>query len=150
MSSLSWFLLALPLVSGAMMPLQAGVNAQLARHLDSVLAASLISFAIGTLALLFISLAQRELPGSLAPFRGLSWWHWTGGLLGVLFVVSAAFAAPRVGALLFMSLILAGQLSAALLLDHFGWAGFAQSSITPGRIAGLLLIVAGVWLIRRG
>ncbi len=150
MSSLSWFLLALPLVSGAMMPLQAGVNAQLARHLDSVLAASLISFAIGTLALLFISLAQRELPGSLTPFRGLSWWHWTGGLLGVLFVVSAAFAAPRVGALLFMSLILAGQLSAALLLDHFGWAGFAQSSITPGRIAGLALIVAGVWLIRRG
>ena len=133
MSLPSWFLLALPLLSGAMMPLQAGVNGQLARHIDSVLSASLISFLVG----------------SLAAFRGLSWWHWTGGLLGVLFVVSAAFAGPRIGALLFMSLVLAGQLSAALLLDHFGWAGFPQASVTAGKIAGLLLIVAGVWLIRR-
>lgn len=150
MSLPSWLLLALPLISGAMMPLQTGVNGQLARHMDSVLVASLISFMVGSLALLAIVLYQRELPGGLAGFRGLSWWHWTGGLLGVLFVASAAFAGPRIGALLFMSLVLAGQLSAALLLDHFGWAGFNQSSITPGKLAGLALIVAGVWLIRCG
>ncbi|SDR71063.1 DMT family transporter [Pseudomonas oryzae] len=150
MSFPSWLLLALPLLSGAMMPVQAGVNAQLAQRIDSVLAASLISFVVGSLALLFITLAQRELPTSLTPFRGLSWWHWTGGLLGVLFVVSAAFAAPRIGALLFMSLILAGQLTAAVVLDHFGWAGFPQSSLSLGKVAGLVLIVAGVWLIRRG
>lgn len=150
MSLPSWFLLALPLLSGAMMPLQAGVNGQLARHMDSVLLASLISFLIGSLALLTIALYQRELPASLAGFRGLNWWHWTGGLLGVLFVVSAAFAGPRIGALLFMSLVLAGQLGMALTLDHFGWAGFPQASITPGKLAGLALIVAGIWLIRRG
>jgi len=150
MSLPSWFLLVLPLLSGAMMPLQAGVNGQLARHMDSVLLASLISFLVGSLALLAIALYQRELPGSLAGLRGLNWWHWTGGLLGVLFVVSAAFAGPRIGALLFMSLVLAGQLSTALTLDHFGWAGFPQSPVTPGKLAGLALIVAGVWLIRRG
>jgi transporter family-2 protein len=150
MSFPSWLLLALPLLSGAMMPLQAGVNGQLARHIDSVMAASLISFVVGSLALLFITLAQREMPTTMAPFRGLSWWHWTGGLLGVLFVASAAFAGPRIGALLFMSLVLAGQLSAALVLDHFGWAGFPQSSVTAGKVAGLALIVVGVWLIRRG
>ena len=150
MSLPSWFLLALPLLSGALMPLQAGVNGQLARHLDSVLSASLISFLVGSLALLVITLAQRELPSGLASFRGLSWWHWTGGLLGVLFVVSAAFAGPRIGALLFMSLVLAGQMSAALLLDHFGWAGFPQAPISLGKLAGLVLVACGVWLIRRG
>lgn len=150
MSFPSWLLLVLPLISGALMPLQAGVNGQLARHLDSVLVASLISFVIGSLALLFFTLAQRELPTGTAPFRGLSWWHWSGGLLGVFFVATAAFAGPRIGALLFMSLVLAGQLSAAVLLDHFGWAGFPQSSVTLGKIAGLALIAAGVWLIGRG
>lgn len=150
MSFPSWFLLALPLLSGALMPLQAGVNGQLARHIDSVLSASLISFLVGTLALLAITLAQRELPSGIAPFRGLSWWHWSGGLLGVLFVVSAAFAGPRIGALLFMALVLAGQMSAAVLLDHYGWAGFPQASVTLGKIAGLALIATGVWLIRRG
>lgn len=150
MSFPSWFLLALPLLSGAMMPMQAGINSQLAKHIDSVLSASLISFLVGTLALLLITLAQRELPNGIAPFRGLSWWHWSGGLLGVLFVVSAAFAGPRIGALLFMALVLAGQMSAAVLLDHYGWAGFPQASVTLGKIAGLALIATGVWLIRRG
>ncbi len=59
-------------------------------------------------------------------------------------------AAPRTGALLFMALLLAGQLFVALLLDHFGWAGFRQSPISLGKVAGLLLIFGGVWLIQRG
>jgi transporter family-2 protein len=49
-----------------------------------------------------------------------------------------------------MALVLAGQLGMALLLDHFGWAGFRQSSISLGKLGGLALIVAGVWMIRRG
>jgi transporter family-2 protein len=52
--------------------------------------------------------------------------------------------------LLFMALLLAGQLFVALLLDHFGWAGFRQSSISLGKVSGLLLIFGGVWLIQRG
>ena len=49
-----------------------------------------------------------------------------------------------------MALLLAGQLFVALLLDHFGWAGFRQSPISLGKVAGLLLIFGGVWLIQRG
>jgi len=144
-----WWLLALPFVAGACLPLQAGINGQLAKQVSSVLAAALISFAVGTLALLLVVLAQRELPGGGA-LKGLTWWHWSGGLLGVIFIATAAFAGPRVGALLFMVLVIAGQLGMALLLDHFGWAGFRQAPISLGKVAGLLLIVAGIWLIRRG
>lgn len=143
-----WWLLALPLVAGACLPLQAGINGQLAKQVSSVLAASLLSFTVGTLALLILVLAQREFP-TLAAFKGLTWWHWSGGLLGAMFIATAAFAGPRVGALLFMVLVIAGQLSMALLLDHFGWAGFRQAPITAGKVGGLLLIVAGIWLIRR-
>jgi len=138
-----WWLLALPFVAGACLPLQAGINGQLAKQVSSVLAAALISFAVGTLALLLVVLAQRELPGGGA-LKGLTWWHWSGGLLGVIFIATAAFAGPRVGALLFMVLVIAGQLGMALLLDHFGWAGFRQAPISLGKVAGLLLIVAGI------
>lgn len=144
-----WWLLALPFVAGACLPLQAGINGQLARQASSVLAASLISFAVGTLALLILVLAQRELP-SLGTLKSLTWWHWSGGLLGVMFIATAAFAGPRVGAVLFMVLVIAGQLSMAVTLDHFGWAGFREAPVTPGKLGGLLLIVAGIWLIRRG
>jgi len=51
---------------------------------------------------------------------------------------------------MFMVLVIAGQLAMAITLDHFGWAGFRESPITFGKVAGLLLIVAGIWMIRRG
>lgn len=148
MNQVSGWLLALPFLAGAVLPLQAGINGQLARHLSSVFAAALISFAVGTLALL-LTLSQRELPG-LGLLKELTWWHWSGGLLGAFFIATAAFAGPRVGALLFMVLVIAGQLAMAITLDHFGWAGFRESPITFGKVAGLLLIVAGIWMIRRG
>jgi len=149
MTTPAWWLLLLPLIASACLPLQAGINGQLARQVSSTLSAALISFIVGTLALLLMVLIQREAP-SLGALKGLSWWHWSGGLLGAFFIFIAAFAGPRIGALLLMVLVLAGQLGMALTLDHFGWAGFREAPISPGKIGGLLLIVAGIWLIRRG
>ncbi|WP_043307087.1 DMT family transporter [Pseudomonas sp. ML96] len=145
----NWWLLAMALVAGAMLPLQAGINGQLARHLPNTLTAALISFLVGSVALLALVLLNRGVP-SMAALRELSWWHWSGGLLGAFFIGVAAFAGPRIGALLFMVLVLAGQLGMAVLLDHNGWAGFREAPITAGKIAGLLLIVGGIWMIRRG
>jgi len=149
MPIVAWWLFVLPFIAGAFLPLQAGINGQVAKHLNSVMGAALLSFAIGTIALICVVLIQRDVP-SLQALKSLNWWHWTTGLMGCVLIATAAFAGPRIGALLLMALILAGQLSMALLLDHFGWAGFRQSSISIGKLAGLLLIVAGVWMIRRG
>ena len=145
----AWWLLVMPLIAGAFLPLQAGINGQVAKHFGSVMGAAMLSFAVGTAALLCVVLFQRDMPG-LQALRGLNWYHWCAGLLGMFFIATAAFAGPRIGALLFMALVLAGQLGMALLLDHFGWAGFRQSSISLGKLGGLLLIFAGVWMIRRG
>ncbi|AZE46417.1 Integral membrane protein [Pseudomonas chlororaphis] len=144
-----WWLLCLPVIAGAFLPLQAGINGQLAKQVSSVLTAALISFFVGTVALLVLAMAQREVPG-LSALKSLTWWHWCGGLLGAFFIATAAFAGPRIGAMLFMALVLAGQLGMALALDHFGWAGFREAPISLGKIAGLMLILAGVFLIRRG
>ncbi len=133
----------------ACLPLQAGINGQLAKQVSSVLAAALISFFVGTLGLLALTLSQREFPG-LAALRGLSWWHWCGGFLGMFFIFIAAFAAPRIGALMFMVLVLAGQLGMAMSLDHFGWAGFREAPISALKLGGLALIGAGIWMIRKG
>lgn len=145
----AWWLLALPFVAGAFLPLQAGINGQLAKQISSVMSAALVSFVVGTLALLMVVLIQRELP-TLDALKGVGWWQWGGGLLGAVFIATAAFAGPRIGALLFMTLVLAGQLSMALTLDHFGWAGYREAPISVGKMAGLALIIGGVWLIRRG
>ena len=143
-----WSLLAMAFVSGALMPLQAGINGLLAKEVSSALNAATISFLVGTIALLILALLQRD-SVSIETFTGLHWWHWAGGLLGAFFVFTAAFVAPKIGALLFMALVLLGQLSSAIFLDNQGWVGYKEVPINLGKIAGLLMILGGVWVIRR-
>lgn len=144
-----WVYLLVCLLAGALMPLQAGVNAQLARWVGHPVTASLVSFAVGTLALLAYSAAARpELP-SAAALAAAPWWVWAGGLFGAVFVTAAAAFAPRLGAATFISITIAGQMFVSILLDHFGLAGFAARPATALRLLGALLLVAGVLLIRK-
>lgn len=141
-------ILLIPFLAGAGIPVQAGINGQLALRMQSPIMAALVSFAAGTVALLLLVLVMRLWPPAQA-WRGVQPWHLIGGLLGAVFIASTAFSASRIDAVLMTALVLAGQLMTAMLLDHWGALGFAQKSVTLGRVGGLGLILAGVWLIRR-
>jgi len=142
------FWLSLAFVAGMMMPLQAGVNSTLALHGQGPLWASLISFLVGTLALFVVTTGMRLEWPVLNELRQAPWWAWTGGLMGALFVAMSAFLAPRIGAATMISLFVAGQLIMSVVLDHLGWATFPQYDITLGRVLGVLLLLAGMLLIR--
>jgi transporter family-2 protein len=81
--------------------------------------------------------------------RGLPWYAWTGGLYGAVFVAVAAFAAPRMGVTFFLMVAIAGQLAMALLLDKVGAFGLAAQEISLQRVAGLLLVLAGAFLVQQ-
>ena len=143
-----WPYLLFGLAAGAMLPFQAGVNAQLATLVGSPIRAALVSFVVGTLALLALTVvAFRGWPGS-AEVAGAPWWVWIGGVLGAFYVAGSIVVAPRLGAVMLVAVILAGQTVASLLVDHFGWVGFDEQPITLGRVAGVLLVAAGVALVR--
>jgi transporter family-2 protein len=110
--------------------------------------AALISFAVGTVALLIVWLLSGSRPGT-ASFANLRWYAWLGGLYGAIYVSVAAFAAPRIGIASLITIGIAGQIAMALWLDHVGALGLARDPISPGRIVGALLVVAGVVLVRR-
>lgn len=144
-----WLYLFVCLLAGALMPLQAGVNAQLARWVGHPVTASLVSFAVGTLALLAYNAAVRPQLPSAASLVSAPWWVWAGGLFGAVFVTAAAAFAPRLGAATFISITIAGQVFVSILLDHFGVVGFAARPVTVPRLLGALLLVAGVLLVRK-
>ena len=138
----------LVMAAGVMIAVQAPTNALLSTAGGSPVLAALISFVVGTLALFAAWLASGNRPAASA-FAGLPWYAWIGGLYGAFFVGAAAFAAPRIGLASLVTIAITGQIVAALLLDHYGALGLPREPINLGRIAGALLVVGGVVLVRR-
>lgn len=143
-------LYALALAAGIVLTVQVGVNAVARKFLaSSAEAAALLSFVVGTFALIAYMSATRTPWPARTSFTALPLWAWTGGLLGAFYVVTTTLVGPRLGAAASLCLVVLGQLLAALLVDHFGWLGFPQHSISLVRVAGVALLLAGVVLITR-
>jgi transporter family-2 protein len=134
--------------SGGFLALQAPTNALLARSVGSAVNAAFVSFAVGTLALLAVALALGARPTTGA-IRTIPWYAWMGGFYGAVFVAMAAWAAPRLGVTMFLTLAIAGQLAMALLLDRIGAFGLTRVDVGPVRLLGVALVLAGVFLVRR-
>jgi transporter family-2 protein len=145
---MQWPYLLFAVVAGAMIPFQAGINAQLAHWVGGPIRAALVSFLVGTLALLLVAVAQRKSVPSIGRIADAPWWVWIGGLLGAFYVAGSIFAAPKLGAALLIAAVVAGQTAASVVIDQYGWVGFKEEHISAGRIAGVLLVAAGVALVR--
>jgi transporter family-2 protein len=140
--------LLLALVGGAMIPFQAGINAQLAQLVHGPIRAALVSFLVGTIVLLVVAAAMpRPLP-AVSRLAHAPWWVWIGGLLGAFYVAMSVIVAPRIGAAALVGAAVAGQLAAALLIDQFGWVGFPVQHVSAGRVAGVAFLFVGVLLVR--
>ena len=147
MSTTSLFIL-LGIVAGISVPTQAGINAQLGLWTKSPVLAATISFMVGTLTLIVYALVTRIPLPALATATAHPWWIWVGGSLGAFFVTATIILVPKLGATTMVALVLAGQMTASLALDHFGALGFPLHPISPGRIIGVLMLCGGVWLVR--
>lgn len=141
-------MLAIVLAGGAT-ALQAPTNARLATAVASPVNAAFVSFAVGTAALGILAALLQTRPDVTAA-RALPWYAWLGGLYGVIFVVAATWAVPRLGVAMTITLMVAGQLMISLVLDHFGALGVPQAPISLTRLAGVALVIGGVILVRRG
>jgi bacterial/archaeal transporter family-2 protein len=141
-----WSYLVFALLAGAMLPIQFGINAQLAEWIGGSVRAAFVSFVVGATALLVAVLATAR--GWPDRAGDAPWWVWTGGLLGAFYVLGSIVTAPKLGAATLVALILAGQALASLAVDHFGWVGFEEQPITLLKVVGVLLLAGGVALVR--
>lgn len=141
-----WFCV-LAIIAGTLIPLQAGLNSQLKIRLDNPYYATLVSVVVSGLFVACICLVTRMPVPNLASVT--PWWVWTGGFVGVVYLFMSMLLAPKLGATALIASIIGGQMLCSLLLDQFGLIGFAQHPINAGRIAGVALLFAGVFLIQK-
>lgn len=135
-------------VVGGLIALQAPINSLLGKRIGTFPAASL-SFAIGTAALILLAFTVGGGWGDLGEVRSVPWWYLLGGLLGAAYVTSVLVTVRTLGAGGVTAATISGQLTASIVVDQLGVLGVEKQAITAPRVAGVLLLALGTYLVVR-
>jgi transporter family-2 protein len=139
----------LAVAAGVSVVVQQALNAHLKGALSSAAWAGVVSYLVGTTCMVLFAAWMRD-PLPAGPIIGkTAWWAWFGGMFGAIYIGLAIVLVPQLGAATFIALLVGGQMAASLAFDHFGAFGLEQRPVDPGRLLGVVLLVAGVVLIRR-
>ncbi|HEY3331738.1 MAG TPA: DMT family transporter [Capsulimonadaceae bacterium] len=154
---MQYLIIALVFLSGFFLPVQVALNSRLSAGLASPVRSTIISFAVGLVALLIAYATLESRLSQLAHINAtptwsgavsVPWWAFLGGLCGAFYVLIAVVALPRLGAVAVVALALMGQQVGALMIDSFGLFGAPRISLTLPRVVGALLVALGVVLIQ--
>ncbi len=134
--------------AGISVAVQQVLNGSLRVSLNSPAWAGFASYLGGLLTMIVVLIAMREQMPSWKLVTATPWWAWSGGILGGVFILLVILLLPSLGAATLLALVVAGQMSAAVMMDHFGAFGLAQHSVSVSRLIGVALIIAGVVLMK--
>ena len=134
--------------AGACIALQASANGMFRRNVGDPWYAAFFSICGTFVTAATLMLLFRPPPPSGEALRTTQWWNWVGGPLGAAIVLAGAALTPRLGAAAFIALVVGGQLACSVVLDHYALMGLPEQPITPGRVAGVVLVVVGVVCIK--
>ncbi len=137
--------LALTAFAGGLVAAQAPINGKLGQTVGALPAAA-FSFVSGSVVLVVLALIFSDGLRGL-PSTDLPWYYFLGGLLGAVYVTSVVITVKYLGAGGIAAATIAGQLSASVALDHFGYLGLDRQPVSVARIAGIALLAAGTYLV---
>ena len=133
---------------GGLIALQAPINSELGRNIGTFQAA-FVSFAIGTLVLAAIAALSKGGLGQVGEAKHVTWYYLTGGVLGAIYVTTVLVTVRELGAGPVVAATVAGQLTLGVVIDQFGWLGVAKEPVTVAKVAGIVLLATGVYLMVR-
>ncbi len=141
----------LALVAGALIPAQAAANAALSKSLQgNVPFAALSLFAVAGVTTLLVTVVSGASPPTPAAFTSAPLWSYAGGVIVAFYVWAITLIAPRLGVGAAISLVVTGQILAALIIDHLGLLRAPVFPVTGPRLVGAaLMIVGAVLAVRR-
>ena len=134
--------------AGAAVGAQAPMNGALGSVVGSWQAA-LVNFAVGLVILTVIVAVAAGGFGGLREIPDAPWWALLGGACGVAVVTSSIFAVGHLGAGGVTAAVVAGQLTASVVIDRLGLFGVTERPVTAGKLLGVALLALGVYLIVR-
>ncbi|MBS2213675.1 DMT family transporter [Carboxylicivirga mesophila] len=146
---LKYILTGIALLIGGLLAVQGSINSQLGGLLKNPLQAAFVNFFVGTIILLAINVfAKTDLPAK-ETIKAIPLYLFIGGVMGAVYVSSAIILIPKIGVATMLGASIGGQMIVASIIDHYGFFNITVHAISPGRIAGIILLIIGVFLIQR-
>jgi len=87
--------------------------------------------------------------GNMRAWREAPWYTWLAGVLGLVVIASLNIAIVRLGSAATTVVMVTVNMALGAILDHFGWLGLEVRPLTLPRIAGMLVMGLGAWLVVR-
>jgi transporter family-2 protein len=141
--------LALALVTGALIPIQAATNAAFSKSIGNPMITGFMVFIVGLAGMvLFILLARISFPKPQL-LTSVPWYGYFGGIIVATYVVMITILVPKIGVGASIGLIVTGQILCAVTIDHFGLFNVNVQPISTSRIAGMLLMIAGIYFVMK-
>ena len=141
-------LAAMMFVAGLGIPMFASLNAGLGQQLHGAIAATAVSFGVGLVIALLVLAVTGSFPAA-GHFTLDKPWLYFAAVFMLFYASAVAFSAPRIGLGNAIFFVLLGQLISAAVIDHFGFLGVIQSSLTAKRVIGLIVMALGLYLARK-
>ncbi|KAB2646945.1 MAG: DMT family transporter [Verrucomicrobia bacterium] len=144
-----YILFLLVALGGAGLTMQMTWNSRLRASTGSPVLTTIISVVVTLFSLALVWASGVTPRGSVPAFDSLPRWAWFGGVFASYYLVASLIAIPKLGAASVFSLVIAGQMVAALILDSTGAFGVPHISFSLSRCVGAALLLIGVVLIQR-
>lgn len=136
--------------AGAVIPVMATFNAQLARSIGSAPASVLILLFVGFLGAMAYQFMTRTPLPTIPTLLNAKGYFYTGGLLVVFYMISVTLLIPKFGVGNTILFVVCAQMCSSALIDHWGLFGVPVRPISWLRFAGLIVILAGLVLVQLG
>ena len=141
--------IAMTIATGMLIPIQAGLNAALRKAIDNPYFSGSLNALLAAFILIMALLVMRMPVPTVVALSNVPWWTYLGGACGAVYILVTLVSAPKLGAILLIVCLAAGQMLASVCIDHFGWVGYQVRPVTVTKIVGLGCIIMGVYLIQR-
>ena len=136
------------LIAGIASTVQASINTEARRFFRSPFITAGINFSVAWLLLAaFIIITEHRF---FIPVREIAQnppWIWLGGVCAIIIVTLNIVCVPKLGAAGNVMILNFGQIVTGLAIDHFAMFGADKVSMSLTRLAGAVLVMAGMILV---
>ncbi|MDR3190140.1 MAG: DMT family transporter [Lactobacillaceae bacterium] len=143
---LGWRIWAI--IAGMLSAMQQAINGHMGTLLHAPVQGSFLSFFIGFILILILTLVIDKRFPSLEQLKVTKVWNWFGGILGGLFVLASIIVIPHIGAGLTITMGLLGQIVGSMLVQQFGWWRSMKAGVNRLQMLGVIVMILGVVFIK--